>query len=87
MARKGPHRAVDLRPEYERLGNWLKEQRNRVGRSQRDVSECLRKPVTYLSKVENGKQRLDVVELIDLVRELGLEQQVRLADLVAAVEI
>lgn len=43
------------------------------------------KPAQFLTKVENGHQRIDVVEFLDLVRIIGLSPAVTVSDLARAV--
>lgn len=43
------------------------------------------KPDQFLGRVELGRQRIDVVEFMDLAKELGLDPTLSLSDLYAAV--
>jgi transcriptional regulator with XRE-family HTH domain len=63
------------------LGEVLVRARERAKLKQSDVAVKLKLPASYLSKIENGTRRLDVIELIqiadamntdpaDIVREL-----------------
>ncbi|HEY3056898.1 MAG TPA: helix-turn-helix transcriptional regulator [Thermoanaerobaculia bacterium] len=63
------------------LGEVLVRARERAKLKQSDVATRLNLPASYLSKIENGTRRLDVIELIhiadamdvdaaDIVREL-----------------
>ncbi len=49
--------------EYKKLVSKLKEARLKSGLTQKEVSEKLKKPQSYISKVENGEQRVDIIEL------------------------
>ena len=49
--------------EYKNVIEKLKEARIEVGLKQEDVARKLKKPQSYISKVERGERRLDVVEL------------------------
>ena len=73
-----------LAEELLTLGSVLARARERAGLKQSDVVGKLGLPASYLSKVENGTRRLDVIELIhsaeamemdpgELVRELQQE--------------
>jgi len=64
------------------LGSLLAQARERAGFKQSDVAARLGLPASYLSKIENGTRRLDVIELTqiaqaieadpaDIVRELA----------------
>jgi len=63
------------------LGEVLVRARERANLKQSEVAAKLKLPASYLSKIENGTRRLDVIELIqiadamntdpaDIVREL-----------------
>ena len=49
--------------EYQHTAEKLKTARLDIGLTQVDVAKKLRKPQSYLSKVEAGEQRIDVIEL------------------------
>jgi len=86
--KKSPHGGTDrvstktkLAEELKILGEILVRARERAGRKQMDVAAKLSLPASYLSKIEKGTRRVDVIELIriaeamevdpaDLVREL-----------------
>jgi len=42
-----------------------------AGLSQIDVAATLGKPQSYVSKIESGERRLDVVEFVEFARALG----------------
>jgi len=50
-------------PEYKFVLSKLKQARLEAGLTQEEVAAKLKKPQSYISKVENGERRLDVVEL------------------------
>lgn len=56
---------------YATLKRLVLEARQRAGLTQADVARRLRKPQSYISKVEAGERRIDVVELLDLMDVLG----------------
>lgn len=61
----------------------LVECRIAAGLTQRDVADRLRKPASYVAKIELGERRLDLVEFIALSRALEVEPAVllgRIAD-------
>jgi len=60
-------------PEYVRFRELLVEARNAAGLTQRALAEKLGKPRSYVSKVETGERRLDVVEYLDYVGALGVD--------------
>lgn len=54
--------------DYKRLVEKLKQARLDVGLSQQAVAEKLNKPQSYISKVESGERRLDVIEVKALAK-------------------
>ncbi|MEK7128217.1 MAG: helix-turn-helix transcriptional regulator [Patescibacteria group bacterium] len=54
--------------EYKKVVKKLKEARAGVGLTQVDVSQKLKKPQSYLSKIERGERRIDVAELSILAK-------------------
>jgi transcriptional regulator with XRE-family HTH domain len=55
-------------PEYRRLCELLVRARESAGLRQADVAERLSKTQSYVSKVEVGERRVDVVEFIEFAR-------------------
>ena len=49
--------------EYKQIAEKLKQARILVGLTQKEVAKKLNKPQSYISKVEQGEQRIDVIEL------------------------
>jgi len=49
--------------EYKNLVKKLQNARNAVGLTQNDVATKLKKPQSYVSKIENGEQRIDIIEM------------------------
>ena len=49
--------------EYKNLTKKLQKARKEAGLKQIDVALKLRKPQSYISKIEKGERRIDVVEL------------------------
>lgn len=50
-------------PRYQRLLERLVRARTEAGLTQTEVARTLRRPQSWVSKVESGERRLDVVEL------------------------
>lgn len=57
-------------PEYRRLCELLVRTRESAGLRQTDVAKSLRKAQSYVSKVEQGERRLDVVEFLEFARAI-----------------
>lgn len=49
--------------EYQSLTKKLKKARLEIGLTQGEVAKRLKKPQSYISKIENGEQRIDVIEM------------------------
>ncbi|MDD3984182.1 MAG: helix-turn-helix transcriptional regulator [Candidatus Omnitrophica bacterium] len=52
--------------DYKRTIEKLKKVRLEVGLKQEDVAEKLKKPQSYISKIERGERRIDIAELKEL---------------------
>lgn len=50
----------------------LRKARERAGRTQSEVAQILGRPQSYVSKVETCERRIDVVELLQLCRIIGV---------------
>lgn len=59
---------------YGELLRVLVKARREAGLRQVDLAERLGKPQSFVSKVERGERRLDVVELIVVARAIGVEE-------------
>ena len=62
-----------LAGELKVLGEVLTRVREREGLKQSEVAERLGLPASYLSKVESGTRRLDVIELIQIAEAMDVE--------------
>ena len=78
--RKSPHGGRDristkakLADELVVLGNVLVRARERAGLKQSEVAARLALPASYLSKVENGTRRLDVIEFIQIAEAMDAD--------------
>ena len=60
-------------PRYQELLERLKSARKDRGMTQQELARQLRKPQSFVSKYENGEQRLDVVEFIEIAGVLGVD--------------
>ena len=55
------------------LGHVLVHASERAGLKQSDVAAKLGLPASYLSKIENGSRRLDVIELLQIAEAIGTD--------------
>lgn len=69
------------RPEYQRLGEWIRQARESKGLQQKPLSRRLGKPEQFLNRVEMGRQRIDVVDFVDLLKALGINEPLRLQEI------
>ncbi|MCA9387365.1 helix-turn-helix transcriptional regulator [Candidatus Dojkabacteria bacterium] len=56
------------KPKYESVVKKLKEVRLQLGMKQETVAEALGKYQSYVSKVESGDRRIDVIELLEFAK-------------------
>ena len=55
-----------------RLAKLLRKIRIDSGLTQVQVADCIGEPQSYVSKYENGEQRLDLIEIEEICRVVGL---------------
>jgi transcriptional regulator with XRE-family HTH domain len=55
--------------------------RNQAGLTQRDLAARLRRPHSFVGRIEAGERRVDVVEFIEIARVLDIEPQTLFAKL------
>ncbi|MCO1348072.1 helix-turn-helix domain-containing protein (plasmid) [Burkholderia vietnamiensis] len=60
-------------PRYQRIAALLTELRKAHGLLQQDVADRIGRPQGFVSKVESGSRRLDVIELLDFLRALDAD--------------
>jgi transcriptional regulator with XRE-family HTH domain len=61
------------RQKYELLRAELKKTRLDASLRQIDLAKLLKKPQSYVSKIESGERNLDLVEFLSYVTALGME--------------
>lgn len=61
------------RQRYELLRSELKNARLQAKMLQADLAKRLKKPQSYISKVESGERNLDVIEFISYCDALEIE--------------
>ncbi len=54
--------------EYKNTIEKLKKARIEIGLKQEEVATKLKKPQSYISKIERGERRIDIVELQNLAK-------------------
>jgi transcriptional regulator with XRE-family HTH domain len=60
------------RPEYSRLRKQIRAYRLAAGYTQLELSDALGKTQSYVSDIELGKSRVDVIQLADICSILGV---------------
>ena len=55
-----------------KLCDFLKKARIEAGFTQTDLAKKIGKPQSFVAKYEGGERRLDVVELLEVTKLLGL---------------
>lgn len=66
-----PKSAFTTRSKH--LRELLAAARNDAGLTQTALAKKLRRPQSFVSKVEAGERRLDVVEFLEVTRALGVD--------------
>lgn len=61
------------RQKYDYLRSELKKARLEAGLLQADLTKTLRKPQSYISKVESGERGLDIIEYLNYCKGIGLD--------------
>lgn len=62
-------------PWHEALIKFIIERRKRAGLTQADVAERLGEYQTFVSRLEGGGRRVDVVELLELAEVIGFKPE------------
>lgn len=73
-----------LGPELLTLGRVLTLTRERSGLKQSDVAAKLGLPASWLSKIESGTRRVDVIELIQIAQAMDVDPSEIVKELRAA---
>jgi transcriptional regulator with XRE-family HTH domain len=60
------------RPDYDAVRSLLRELRLTAGLKQSEVSAALDKPQPYISAIETGQRRVDLIEVRDICAVLGI---------------
>jgi transcriptional regulator with XRE-family HTH domain len=59
--------------EHRALCALLAEARSQAGLTQRDLALRLKRPHSYVAKIEGGERRIDVLEFIEVARALRID--------------
>lgn len=59
--------------KYRYLLTLLREAREAAGITQSQLSVQLGKPQSYVSKYENGERRLDVIEMLEVCKQINAD--------------
>jgi transcriptional regulator with XRE-family HTH domain len=59
--------------KYERLRVLLVEAREEAGLTQVELGKRLRRPQAFVSKIERGLRRVDVLEFLEIARAVGFD--------------
>jgi transcriptional regulator with XRE-family HTH domain len=60
-------------PRHRALSAFLREKREKAGLKQQEVAAKLGRYQSFVSEVENGQRRIDVVELLDFAEAIGFD--------------
>ncbi|HET9393594.1 MAG TPA: helix-turn-helix transcriptional regulator [Candidatus Rubrimentiphilum sp.] len=61
-------------PRYAVLRALLVREREKRGFTQGEVARQMGRPQSFISKVESGERRLDVIELFEILDILGVDR-------------
>lgn len=61
--------------DYRILIRLMADMRKEVGKTQVDIATALGKPQSFISKIENGERRMDLIEMIAIADVFGVEPQ------------
>jgi transcriptional regulator with XRE-family HTH domain len=58
---------------YRKLRLLLTEAREEAGLTQVELGERLGRPQTFVSKIERGVRRVDVIEFVEIAKAIGVD--------------
>jgi transcriptional regulator with XRE-family HTH domain len=76
-----------LAAELRILGEVMTRLREAAGIKQSDLAARLGMPASYLSKIENGTRRLDVIELVQIAEAMNVDPAEIVRQLTAALSL
>ncbi|HHT9072213.1 helix-turn-helix domain-containing protein [Edwardsiella tarda] len=59
--------------EYQSIIKTLKARRIELKITQAQLAQALGKPQSFVSKIESGERRLDIIEFVHIARQLSLD--------------
>lgn len=59
--------------DYQRLLALLIKARKSAGVTQQDLAARLKRPQSFVSKYERGERRIDVIEFLQICRQVGAD--------------
>ena len=62
-------------PLYDIFQKILAEARQEASLTQQEVAIRLRRPQSFVSKLESGERRLDVIEFLEICQALGIKPE------------
>lgn len=71
--------------EYQLVIKSLREARMQKGITQVKLAQALKRPQSFVAKVESGERRLDVIEFAYIARLLGIDPALLLQKIMAKV--
>lgn len=74
------------RTEYEVFLTLLKSRRIKAGLTQIECSNALGRPQSFMSDVERGVRRLDIIQIHDLCNVLGCDLVELIQDFVSGIQ-
>lgn len=60
-------------PRYKKLQTLLRDMRIKQGVTQQELAYRLGRPQSFVSKLESGERNIDLIELIDLLKQINLD--------------
>jgi len=67
---------------YKRFKELLCRYREQAGLTQTQLAEAVGRPQSFVSKIESGERRLDIVELLQLLAVVGVDPKRFIDDLI-----
>lgn len=68
-------------PAHRELLRQLVAARDRKGMTQQELAKRLRRHQSFVAKYERGERRLEVIEFVQICRELGVSPETIIANL------